>query len=308
MHGRRTLPALTLGVALAAVAGLARPAAAPGPPVLFDDFDYRTAAQLERHGWIVRRAEGWPGVPGASWRSRGVSFVADPARGANRLLRLSATTDGRPGGTSQAQVRQQRKFLAGTYAARVRLRDRPSSGPALDQPVESFYAISPYTKPLDPSYSELDFEYLPRGGWGLPGPSLYVTSWDKVRLRPWLAFNTGNRRRGSARGWHTLVIQVGHGSVAYWMDGVRLATHGGRFYPNVPMSINFNLWFIPSGVGPAGRPRSWQEDVDWVFFRGGEVLSPAQVEREVQRLRAASTGFLDSVPPARPRLVSPCNL
>ena len=36
--------------------------------VLFDDFSYSSRAQLQGHGWIVRTAEGWPGVPGAIWR------------------------------------------------------------------------------------------------------------------------------------------------------------------------------------------------------------------------------------------------
>jgi hypothetical protein len=305
LSGRRTL-ALALVLLVTGAAGAAATSAAR-PGVLFDDFSYRTTGQLEQHGWIVRRAAGWPGVPGASWSSSSVSFVVGPGHPGNRLMRLQATTDGTTAGTSQAQVCQQRKFLAGTYATRVRLRDRPARGGALDQVVESFYAISPYTKPLDPRYSELDFEYLPRGGWGLSGPALYVTSWDKVRIQPWLAYNKGNRRPGSAQGWHTLVVQVGGGSVSYWIDGVRVASHGRPFYPDVPMSINYNLWFIPDGLGAPGSVRSWQEDVDWVFFRAGEILSPTEVARRVSELRASGAAFVDEVP-ARPALASPCRL
>src|SRR6266481_406285 len=43
--------------------------------VLFDDFNYSTHKELLSHGWIIRTAAGWPGVPGATWRIEGVSFI-----------------------------------------------------------------------------------------------------------------------------------------------------------------------------------------------------------------------------------------
>ncbi|MGH9905613.1 MAG: hypothetical protein ACRD8U_08535, partial [Pyrinomonadaceae bacterium] len=78
----------------------------------------------------------------------------------------------------------QRKYLEGTYAARVRFTDKPVSGPAGDQVVESFYTISPLKAPWDPDYSELDFEYLPNGGWGIDGPTLYATTWETFFPEP----------------------------------------------------------------------------------------------------------------------------
>jgi hypothetical protein len=59
-----------------------------------------------------------------------------------------------------------------------------------DQLVETFYAISPLQAPLDPNYSELDWEYLPNSGWGVTAPTLFVTSWHTVQLDPWIADNT----------------------------------------------------------------------------------------------------------------------
>ena len=79
--------------------------------------------------------------------------------------------------TTQTQICHQRKYLEGTYAARVRFTDSPVSGPGGDQIVESFYTISPLKAPMDLDYSELDFEYLPNGGWGIDGPTLYATTW-----------------------------------------------------------------------------------------------------------------------------------
>ena len=118
-------------------------------------------------------------------------------------------------GTTQAQICQRRKFLAGTYATRVRFRDAPDSGADGDQLVETFYAISPLQAPLDPNYSELDWEYLPNGGWGGGAPTLWVTSWHTARLDPYYADNTYNTITRSLDGWHTLVLQVANGTVNY---------------------------------------------------------------------------------------------
>jgi hypothetical protein len=49
--------------------------------------------------------------------------------------------------------------------------------------VESFYT-SPLKAPMDPDYSELDFEYLSVGGWGSVGPTLYATSWRAFSTEP----------------------------------------------------------------------------------------------------------------------------
>lgn len=36
--------------------------------------------------------------------------------------------------------------------------------------------------------------------------------------------------------------------VAYYVDGELLAFHSAEVAPEVPMSINFNLWFMPKGA------------------------------------------------------------
>jgi hypothetical protein len=277
------------------------------PRVFFDDFHYNTATQLERHGWIVRTAGGWPGVPGAVWRRENVSFANDPARRGNRLLRMTSSTTGGPGGTTQTQICHQRKYLAGTYAARVRFRDAPISGPDGDQVVQTFYMISPLFA-LDPDFSELDYEYLPNGGWRFPKTTFFAVTWETARLEPWYADNRSTRTRRSRAGWHRLVIQVADGTVKYYIDGARYASHGGAYYPEAPMSINFNLWFIADGLIGNGAVRSYQEDVDWAFHQAGVVLSPRQVNAIVARFRKARIRFRDTVPPASPRLASPCDL
>jgi hypothetical protein len=279
------------------------------PRVLFDDFSYRDRRALARNGWIVRTVPGWPGVPGATWWAEGVTFVPleAGARG-GRALRMTSSTDGTPPNTRQTQVCHMRKYLEGTYAARVRFTDAPVSGPGGDQLVETFYLISPLKAPWDMDYSEVDFEYLPNGGWGIAGPTLYGTTWETFYPEPnWKKDNVFDTWAGSRAGWHTLVAQVSGGRVRYFVDGKRLADHGERFYPESLMSINFNLWFIRDGVAKSNEPRSYQEDVDWVFFEADSVVAPEAVESRVADLRRRRVSFRDTVPAPRPALVSPCN-
>jgi hypothetical protein len=273
--------------------------------VLFDDFTYARLEDLAPHGWILRTAPGWPGVSGAAWRPERFSLVDDPARPDNRVLRMSSVTRGTGGTTEQSQLCHQRKYLEGTYAARVRFTDDAVAGPDGDAIVETFYLISPLEAPMDLDYSEIDFEYLPNGGWGQREPSMRGTTWETFQSDPMIDDNVTGKSIGSLAGWHTLVVQVAGGRVRYFVDAKPLADHGDRFYPEVPMSINFNLWFIEEGLLAGTEPRRYEEDVDWVFFRRDEVLAPRAVELEVADLRRRRVRFRDTVPSSG--LPSPCD-
>ena len=276
--------------------------------ILFDDFSYSNHKELTKHGWIIRSAAGWPGVPGATWWREGVTFLKDESAPSNRYLRMTSSTDGTGAHTNQTQVCHQRKYLEGTYAARVRFADNPSTGTGGDQLVESFYTISPLKAPMDADYSELDFEYLPNGGWGISGATLYATTWETFSPEPnWKKDNTFDTWSGTRAGWHTLVTQVAVGRVKYFVDGKLLGDHGERFYPEALMSINFNLWFINDGVAKVRGVRSYTEDIDWVFHSSKTALSPEQVEAEVAALRRKSVKFRDTVPAPVPALASPCD-
>ena len=274
--------------------------------VFFDDFSYSTTNEMTANGWIVRSGSGWPGMSGATFRPENVSFVDYPDPADNRLLRMTSSTDGTGENTFQTQICHQRKYLEGTYAARVRFSDEPASGSDGDQVVETFYTITPYIKAFDPEYSEMDNEYLPNGGWGGPGLRFYVTTWETVQIEPWNADNTSNSVPGSLAGWHTLVTQVMGGTVRYFIDGKLIAQHGGKYYPDAPMSINFNLWFIDGGLVQGVGLREYQEDIDWVFHEADVLLMPDEVNARINELRNASVNFQDTV--LSGIQASPCDL
>ena len=281
---------------------------ARAPQILFDDFTYRTTDEMGANGWILRTAPGWPGVPGATFGKERMSLLDDSSRPGNRLIRMTSSTDGTPAKTFQSQFCHERKYFEGTYAARVRFTDAPTSGPNGDQLVETFYMIAPLRAPMDLNYSELDYEYLPNGGWGTPGSTMWATTWETFHPEPeWKADNESGKKPGSHAGWKTLVLQVSGDRARYYVDGNLLADHGGRFYPEEPMSINFNLWFIRDGLLPAGQTRTWVEDIDWVFHEKGSVLNTTEVESRVSALRERAVAFRDTVPRMNPPLASPCD-
>jgi hypothetical protein len=274
--------------------------------ILFDDFSYSTADEMTSNGWVIRSGPGWPGASGATFRSENIAFVDYPDQAGNRLLRMTSSTDGTGEHTYQTQICHQRKYLEGTYAARVRFSDEPVSGIDGDQIVETFYTITPYDKPLNPDYSEMDYEYLPNGGWGGAELTFYVTTWETVQIEPWNADNTSNSVQGSLAGWHTLVTQVIDGTVRYFIDGKLIAQHSGAYYPDALMSINFNLWFIDGGLVQTEGTREYQEDIDWVFHEAGVLLMPDEINTRIRELRHDSVKFQDTV--LSGIQASPCDL
>ncbi|MEO6920981.1 MAG: glycoside hydrolase family 16 protein [Collimonas sp.] len=283
-------------------------AMAAADAIFFDDFHYADTKALVAGGWKIRDQQGHPGIEHGHWGPDTISLVDDPELGGERLLRLNARTDGTAPGTFQAQLCHQRKYFEGTYAARIRFSDAPVAGPGGDLVVEAFYTSSPLKHDFDPQYSELDWEYLPNGGWGNPHSRLYSVSWQTVQMEPWNAFNQVHEEQRALGGWHTVMMQVVAGKIRYFLDGLQLDEHGGRNYPALPMSINFNLWFSPSGVLPDTKAqRSYRQDVAWVLHAKDRLLSPAQVDAAVSGYRKAGTHQVDTVPAMTPPLASNCD-
>jgi hypothetical protein len=250
-------------------------------------------------------------VPGATWSANSISF---PTTNGDKVLQLTASTDGTGAGTNQAELYStQKRFLDGTYASRIRFTDTPTGGNDGDHINQTFFTISPLNGDLDPTYSELDIsEYLPNGGWAEQGPINYQTSWYTYRNEPWLADNVHSEQRSSLDGWHTLVAQVANGHIVYYIDGVQVGDHSGKFYPRQTMTINWNLWFIDTAAHTGGLS-TYIEQVDWMLFAKSQVLSPAQVTTQAGGYRTSGTAFLDTVastgtcsaPPTTPPTTDP---
>ena len=308
-YGLTAAGMLVLGAAAhAAPSTISATVTAPTVGLLFDDFSYANTADLQKGGWIQRTQQGHPGIAGAQWGPDTLILVPDPEHPGNQLIRLQARTDGTGTGTTQAQLCHARKYLEGTYAARVRFSDMPTQGPDGDVVVQSFYAVSPLKHDFDPEFSEVDWEYLPNGGWGDTRTRLYGITWQTVRIEPWQAFNQAHEEIRSLDGWHTLVMQIANGRTRHILDGVVVAEHGGRNYPVVPMSINFNLWFSPGGELPGVKSvRLYQQDIDWVVHVKDQLLTTTEVVTMVDQLRSRKVHAVDTVPPAKPALTSTCD-
>jgi len=276
--------------------------------VMFDDFSYKTLAEAEKNGWVARTQVGHPGIKNATWWHEGISFHPDRLDLQNQVMRLTSKTDGTAVNTRHTQICHQRKYLEGTYAARVFFNDQPDFGPDGDGIVETFYAISPLEAPMDKNYSELDFEYLANGGWGGNNHTLWSTSWETFQLEPWTKVNAYDTYVKSLQGWNTLVMQVFDNKIKYYINGELYSEHGSDVYPEVPMSMNFNLWFIPEQLVKFPEMRQYHQDVDWVYFNAKQNLSYLDVVKEVEGFRAENITQTDKVPDRQPKLDSYCGL
>jgi hypothetical protein len=281
----------------------------PLPPtieghLIWDDFDYESwrDSQAADFGWRFRSGTGWPGNHGV-WSADQIEFVADPDDAANTLMRMKSYTNGVAGNsTVQTQAsRQPPNVFHGTFAARTRFRPVASAG--VDEPTDrltqTFYMIVGIEGTFaDPGYpvqsyepydrtphSELDFEYLPHGGWGWPARSMTVTTWA-----PNYASHGATADRYA--GWHVWSITFDGSRVTYRCDGETFHEENGAM-PQTVMSMNFNQWFLE--LGRSGERREYWEDVDWMFYADGEYLTPAQITDRVAALRASGAERLDTL-------------
>ncbi|MEU0250460.1 glycoside hydrolase family 16 protein [Streptomyces sp. NPDC006235] len=302
----RNMTALALAAAGLVCAGLA---ALPGradaaqsvavtQPVvgqaLFDDFNYTdyTDPRITQRGWTLKSGQGGPGVPGATWRPQDITFATESG---NSIMSLRSGSNGTASGTTQTEIYQQRKFHRGTYAARVQFSDAPAFGPDGDRMVQTFFTITPLNYPMDPDYGELDFEYLPNGGWGIPGSALLATSWETYQEDPWQSVAVTTQERASFAGWHDLVITVDTERINYYIDGRQFASHTEPYLPETSMGIRFNHWLIDLLGTNSKRSRAYDQRVDYVYHLKDQMLTPAQVQGVVNDYRARGVSFEDTV-------------
>lgn len=260
----------------------------------FDDFSQKDLAALRASGWVLREGTGHPGLPGSH-------FAAEQLWLDGGLLKLKLSTDGRAEHTTLAQLCGPRKFLVGTTTARVRFRDTAGSR---DPIIQSFFLAGPLKHDYDPDFSEVDFEYLPHGGWGEPETRLYGVSWHTVRLEPWESFNQASILQGSFDGWQLLTVQVEATRTRHYVNGRLIGEHTGRNVPSQPMAISFNHWISAGAV--EGAPRDYHFEVDWVLHEAGRTLTPAAMQARAAQLKRQGVAHVDTVPDSG--LTSECNL
>lgn len=268
--------------------------------ILFDDFDYTGPEDKNLAGfkWSVKEGIAGPGPVGCSWSRDNISFISDPENSKNKIMRLSASTDGTASGCSHAEILHETKYFEGTYAARVRFSDKPQAGENGDKINETFFTISPLRYANDPLYSECDFEYLANGGWGREGATMWLTSWHTYEDFPDFKMDNINNAIGeSHEGWHVLVCVAAAGEVKYYIDGVLRAVHGERFYPRALMNISFNLWFLneEGALLPEGGKRTYTMDVDWVFHSANQIMTSEEIADCVNAYRTRGIKRFDSV-------------
>ncbi|AUG81019.1 hypothetical protein CFP65_6363 [Kitasatospora sp. MMS16-BH015] len=280
-------PAGSTGSAAAAAAS---PTPTGPPGTLFDTFRYSGAddPQLAAHGWQVRTDGGTPGIKD-TWSPAGASFPADSTAQGGRILQLRATTDGTKQGTRQTEVSTTgTAFKNGTFAARIYLGDEPASGKNGDHIVQSFSAISP--DDTSANYSELDYEYMANGGWGSVGPQLDTTSWFKSDPPD----RVTHALKQHLKGWHTMMVTAVNGKATYTLDGKELFTSNGKYVPRESMDVHFSDWFIDLPF--TGAARNWDMKINWFYYKAGEAVSPADVQKTVDGFYAAGTDYVNTVP------------
>lgn len=293
-----TLPAL-LCVLAACSGGPAGEAAAPapsasptpsGPPgTLFDDFHYSGPDDpaLTAHGWEIRTGGGGPGIKD-TWSAAGAGFPPTrPPRGPGPAAAVLHRRHqaGHPAGRG---AEHRYPLFTGTFAARVYLSDKPTSGRNGDHVVETFFPIS--ASDSSANYSELDYEYLPNGGWGSVGSQLHTTSWYKADPPDRVTHALKQRLEG----WHIMMITFVNGKVTYSLDGKELFTSSGKYVPREKMDIHFSNWFIDLPF--TGGARTWNMKVNWFYYKAGEAVSQADVQKTVDGFYSAGINYINTVP------------
>ncbi|MEV0275044.1 cellulose binding domain-containing protein [Streptomyces sp. NPDC050610] len=264
--------------------------AAPPTGVIFDNFHYAGPDDpaFAANGWQARSDKGGPGIHD-TWSTDGVTFPAESNAKGGQVLQLRASTDGTKKGTKQSEIQSvEPDFFTGTIAARVYFSDKPVAGLNGDHLNESFFTISPADK--SNKYSELDYEYMPHGGWGAPGPRLDTTSWRSGGGKP--GDRTTQTQPEHLTGWHTMMITAKSGTVTYSVDGRKLFSHQGKYFPRERMGVHFSSWFIDL---PFKGRRTWDMRVNWLYYQADRTVSLTEVNKAVDGFYAAGTNHVNTV-------------
>jgi beta-glucanase (GH16 family) len=92
-----------------------------------------------------------------------------------------------------------------------------------------------------------------------------------------------------------LTIHVADHRINYYVDGQIFAEHGEPYYPETPMSVNFNQWFIADGLLRNPARRTYRLRVDYIYFAKDRVVPPDGVAAQIVDYRAASITHIDTL-------------
>lgn len=90
-----------------------------------------------------------------------------------------------------------------------------------------------------------------------------------------------------------MMITAVDGVATYSVDGHKLFSSGGRYFPRQNMSINFNTWFVDL---PFTGPRSWDMQVNWFYYKAGKAQSLEDVQKAVKGLYGSGTHYINTAP------------
>jgi hypothetical protein len=266
------------------------PAVTPPPTgVMFDNFHYTGPDDpaLAANGWHARTEAGGPGMSHGTWSPASISFPADTTAQGGQALQLRLSTDGTPQGTRQAELTTTRStFFKGTLAARIFFTDQPTDGPNGDHINESLATIS--SSPKSPNYSELDYEYMPNGGWGAPGPRLDMTSWRSAKAGDRVTQHLNQHLAG----WHIVMLTAVDGVVTYSIDGRKVFSSDGASFPREGMQIHLSAWLVDL---PFTKQRSWDMRVNWLYYRADQAMSVSDVQKAVGGFYASGINYTDTL-------------
>jgi Tol biopolymer transport system component len=268
----------------------------------YDNFSYdsNNNSQLSSFQWYIRNDQEGPDFEDSQWSRDNIQFVADSESSNNRFLRLVSKTSGTYQSCTNAEIGQENnRFYEGTYGARVFLTDSPKLWQ--DQTVQGVFTINglPHN---DPNYGECDFEYLAYDRWWGVGitPAMYFTTWEVVPdPLPWdSTYKRTDWLQRSLAGWHTLLIQIGNGTVNYLIDGILYASHGGDYYPEQPMRIYFEHCFNKylNYLNSSSVERTYIMDVDWLYHAKNAILTTPEVQSLVDNYMSRGLVRLDTMP------------
>lgn len=250
------------------------------PGVFFDDFVYAgpTDNSLTSFGWAVSTYTGGVGPAGSSYYSNMVSFVSNSELSGDKVARLTCSTNGTASGTRKAELYHQQLYANGTWAARIRFTNAPATGPDVDQMVQTFFGYY-----VGSHHNEIDFEYLPNGGWGQSSSAMLMSCYTRTANNqpPYQTFTPMD-----ASGWKVYMMQVEGSTVRHYIDGVLKSTIARN--SSELMYLMFNHWIIAEGLSSNSTTRSWDYDIDWVYFARGINESNSTVTASVNNFRSAN--------------------